>query len=109
MCISYQFTYLKIPRISTSRTEALTIGKVTSAGPSPTNTTQPPDSVALQQKSNSILSKLLIYYNDIDFNKKDRRKNQMYNLFSNALFLETFFIIIPVKIGHLSIIKLIDC
>lgn len=50
MCISYQFTYLKIPRISTSRTEALTIGKVTSAGPSPTNTTQPPDSVALQQE-----------------------------------------------------------
>lgn len=50
MCNSYQLTYLKIPRISTSRTEALTIGKVTSAGPSPTNTTQPPDSVALQQE-----------------------------------------------------------
>lgn len=29
--------------------------------------------------------------------------------FQMPLFLETFFIIIPVKIGHLSIIKLIDC
>jgi hypothetical protein len=46
---SYQLTYLKMPRMSTSRTAALTMGNVTSEGPSPTNTTQPPDSVAWQK------------------------------------------------------------
>lgn len=30
-------------------------------------------------------------YNDKDFNKKDRRKNQMYNLFSNASIFRNFF------------------
>ena len=44
--VTYQLTQRKIPLISTSLTEALTMGSVTSDWPKPTRTTQPPDFVA---------------------------------------------------------------
>ena len=44
--ISYQLAYRKIPRISTSLTEASTMGILTSGAPRPTRTRTPPERVA---------------------------------------------------------------
>ncbi len=48
---AYVLAYLKMPRMSTSRTAAFTMGSFTSAGPSPTRTSTPPDLVACTRRN----------------------------------------------------------
>jgi len=49
VCV-YQFVYLNMPLMSTSLTDASTMGILISGAPSPTSTTTPPDLVACTQE-----------------------------------------------------------
>ena len=59
---THQLAYLKMPRMSTSLTAALTMGMLTVGGPNPTSTKTPPDFVAYMKEKRNEFSRVSFYH-----------------------------------------------